>query len=1154
MFVTQNLHTVPSSVLASTSIPPNVILSRLFYRDHVQDINRQFEEVRALGPAAGEEWFKGLEDMGRRRMADAERWERWERKGGFQDLLPPRRQTVSPPAIPSSSRQEPALTNAVARQLPMNGVPRAGELALFVSPGLNRASSAWQHDFSTKSKYIGRLSVDCQETDCLPFQVAPYTSQYPVTSAEQSMAPLHLSSGGSQLARPERSIWDANEAKTARKNEIERRCQEFNPPIHPSVLRHMKAFQAACQISSPLTEKAWEMLKPRLEAQRDEAEKVEHERAAQMAALQVKLEDRRQQDASLKEVREVLEREWEEVQRPVRERLAGYADEIVQRDWMDGRALSKENCPQFAADLLIELRSRFYTDLAQEDEATLAAGQEIREDPPTGPPTRRLLLENMKWVFDNRIKPLTEQYRKELFLCSGEGCEGNPKWYGFEGIIQHYGAKHTTAFSVGNVVVCWKEADWPEDPPFHADPSKARQFFNGYPSSSMAGQGPPQHAYPTYPYGGYSQGAASTSQAVSHTPHPFAQSSPGPYGQYGSTNGPFPAPPAPTSASFYGPHPGPQPYGPPLGSFPPYAGSSQAQWHDGSYSHDNYAQFQAPQGSGYTPPGLNFGPPSMSGYGDPAQGQYGSSGPFGLYRGGPSHDSPPAPSTAVSRGAPATNVYREQMQVLTDVARDFWTSTAGIKDLPPSVRLSVVIYHILYHFNLRFGVEPSLDLFADALDSHSYSSMHPLNAVSGLRCKACAMGFLNHAAPFNSSSSSSRSSERNFSSLLSLILHFKSEHMERAARGAPNATPVPQSDWKKDLIELPNNEVISALIQSPGMDDHKLRIIADAFPTLFSSPLPHIGIIPEGEASETGRAVDQPRGTSPQRSRFADEESEQRHEPRREHTPASRPRPSLSGPDYGDSPATRSPMAPPTAPPSGDGDYDPRRPALEPAQGPRMSRRPVEPPYSPARSERRVRPLYYDEPRYYVKSIFLFRSYSYKTNLEFRLQEIWMNTDILAAVATTTFLSVQQLLGVTRTTDVFTKRHGIGLEERSGTRPNESESSRRKRGFQRGLDCGIWIAQNSVLLPAQPIPSVRSRVPETRRCKMRAASSRNRGARCRRMLRQQRIDSWMIWPLENVCASTCRGLLVMKKRWTMQRTERGSPLDCQTMLQPARMA
>ncbi|OMP87255.1 hypothetical protein BK809_0007341 [Diplodia seriata] len=690
-----------------------------------------------------------------------------------------------------------------------------------------------------------------------------------------------------------------------------------------------------------------------------------------MAALQVKLEDRRQQDASMKEVREVLEREWEEVQRPVREKLGAYADEITNRDWMDGRSLSKDNCPQFAADLLIEIRSRFYADLAVEDEDTLAAGQEIREDPPTGPPTRRLLLENMKWVFDNKIKPLTEQFRKELFLCNGEGCEGNPKWYGFEGIIQHYGAKHTTAFSVGNVVVCWKEADWPEEPPFHPDPSKARYgFYNGYPSSSMASQGQPQHAYPNYLYGGYPQGATSMPPTSSRTPHPFAQSSPGPYGQYGATNGPFP-PPAATSANFYGPRPGPpQPYGPPPGSIPPYAGSSQAQWHDSSYSYDGYSQFQPPTGPTFAPPGANFGPP-MPGYVDTAQGQFGpqtaASGSCGPYRGGSSHGTPPAPPAPESRGPLPTNVYRDQLQVLTDVARDYWTSTSGVKGLPPSVRLSVVIYHILYHFNLRFGIEPSLDLFADALDSHH--SMHPINAVAGLRCRACALGFHNHAPTFNSSSSSSHSSERNFSSLLSLILHFKSEHMERAAPGARDSSPEPQLEWKRDMIELPDDSVVSALVQSPGMDDHKLRIIAEAFPTLFPSPLPHIGIVSDEPVESETSVANPPRDPSPVRRRFAGDHIEHRQEQRQDPTPTPRARPArLSGPGYDGSPAARSPMAPPTAPPSGDGEYDSRRPPFELDEH-RASRRPMEYPYSPPRGDRRMRAVYYDEPRYYVSSL-----------------------------------------------------------------------------------------------------------------------------------------------------------------------------------------
>lgn len=275
-----------------------------------------------------------------------------------------------------------------------------------------------------------------------------------------------------------------------------------------------------------------------------------------------------------------------------------------------------------------------------------------------------------------------------------------------------------------------------------------------------------------------------------------------------------------------------------------------------------------------------------------------------------------------------------------------------------------MIYHILYHFNLRFGIEPSLDLFADALDSHH--SMHPLNAVTGLRCKACALGFHNHAAPFNSSSSSSHSSERNFSSLLSLVLHFKSEHMERAVPGAHDVSPGPLPDWKKDMIELPDDSVVSALVQSPGMDDHKLRIIAEAFPTLFPSPLPHIGIVPDDELPETGGSANPPRESSPLRPRFGDDQAEVRHEQGQEPSPAPRPRPPpLSGADYGDSPAARSPMAPPTAPPSGDGEHRPRHRTLE-SEEPRMTRRPVERGYSPRGGDRRMRAVYYDEPRYYV--------------------------------------------------------------------------------------------------------------------------------------------------------------------------------------------
>lgn len=44
----------------------------------------KLDEVRELGAAAAEEWFKGLELDGREKAADTARWEHWELAGGFQ--------------------------------------------------------------------------------------------------------------------------------------------------------------------------------------------------------------------------------------------------------------------------------------------------------------------------------------------------------------------------------------------------------------------------------------------------------------------------------------------------------------------------------------------------------------------------------------------------------------------------------------------------------------------------------------------------------------------------------------------------------------------------------------------------------------------------------------------------------------------------------------------------------------------------------------------------------------------------------------------------------------------------------------------------------------------------------------------------------------
>src|SRR6202022_414234 len=117
-----------------------------------------------------------------------------------------------------------------------------------------------------------------------------------------------------------------------------------------------------------------------------------------------------------------------------------YAEEFIAGVWKEGSTLTKEKCPQFPADVLLHVRNRFYSHIDEEGALARASGLPIQLDQPNAPPTRKLILENMKWLFDTKIKPLTEQHLKDLFLCNA--CENNPKFYGFEGVVQHYAAKH----------------------------------------------------------------------------------------------------------------------------------------------------------------------------------------------------------------------------------------------------------------------------------------------------------------------------------------------------------------------------------------------------------------------------------------------------------------------------------------------------------------------------------------------------------------------------------------------------------------------------------------------------------------------------------------------------------------------------------------
>ncbi|EON62038.1 hypothetical protein W97_01257 [Coniosporium apollinis CBS 100218] len=869
-FVTSTRHVVPSTVLkSSTIVPPTLSISKRYFDEHIADIQRELEEARSLGPAAAEGWSRGLEEMGNNRRSAAERWELWEAK---QAADRPSTKSAPTPVITTPRVVTPPVTSAYTPYTASTaaaGIPTAGPHFLPPRP--------------------------------------------PTSLAHVNHQPQQLH-GLPQQHRPERNLRDANEAKAARKADIEDRCQQLNPPISANVLRHMESFQNAMQIGVPMTDSAWEVLKPRLLAQREVAERMEAEHAAHMAALQAKLEAGRPQEPSSKELKEAQDREWDDAQKPLRRRLGMYADELIRGAWSNGRSISKDNSSKFAADVLLHVRKRFYDDLAEEDEARTATGQELRQDPFNGPPARRLLLESMKWVYDNKIKSLAEPHRRELFLCKECVAEGNPKFYGFEGVLQHYGAKHTNDFSVGNVVVSWKEAEWPEEPPFHPDPGTAQAALYAVSVSGSGSAVPGQPAYAPFQYGGYSRGASSTPQMATLGLHQFSQMSPSPYGnplyaQY--SHGPFQPPPLPANG-FQGPSfqqnyaqvPGGLPFNSPQQAF--MAGQGPM--------YNSYANYAGQPNTMFSPALA----PSMIADVIPAGGP--QAAPDTNATNAPSLQLPAtAPDAADSGSGDSPNdsttsgSHEDHLSEIAQTAKNVWTNTSGIKDFPQSVRVFVVIHHVISKFNARFGYEPSLDLFSDALATHQL--MKPIKNARGLLCKTCIRH--NQRPSKGRQSQSSHLADKAYD-FLSLISHFKFAHLEKVRPPRRGRSAVSHLKWAEDMIEIPDEAYIRDTLSVPGIGDDKIRAVVEVFPHLFASS-------PEPPAARNTSGRDMARHDPYSDRGFAqDLPQEAVHG---SETRVARPR--VSPPRRRRDGSIPSHESPQSLPAVGEDEYDPRHPAID---------------------------------------------------------------------------------------------------------------------------------------------------------------------------------------------------------------------------------
>ncbi|GAM91445.1 hypothetical protein ANO11243_094950 [Dothideomycetidae sp. 11243] len=413
---TADTHYVPPSLMPSknSSVPSSVQMSKVFYIPGLGKLREVQNTLSAISADAVERWLANLRESGKRKLVDAARWVDWE------------------------------------ASLPPHLSPRQAILTMM--------------NFHTT---VSRSFVPTDYS---------YTGEYdPMTAALTNTQPgshLHGSSATNSAWVSEKMLMDRRLA--ARKEQIERRCmEEIVPPLLPNALEHISQFKDALKIPRELTEEDWLVLKPRLLQHRLAAEQHVDYRARNFDSTQyvnsiTQRTNRRAQPGAFAGGDPKNER----AQKPVRKLLVDIAQQVLDERWRGGTRLSKMECPNFAADIIISTLSRFRNST---EAAQFEMGHEIT-------------LETVKHLFDMRIKPFMEKLScKEMFQCAD--CEESIKWYTFDGMMQHSGAKHDYEFSVGNVVVAWQHAIWPEIPPFVAHPVRNRRIPPSYADAALPGRG-----------------------------------------------------------------------------------------------------------------------------------------------------------------------------------------------------------------------------------------------------------------------------------------------------------------------------------------------------------------------------------------------------------------------------------------------------------------------------------------------------------------------------------------------------------------------------------------------------------------------------------------------------------------------------------------
>ncbi|KAJ3572773.1 hypothetical protein NPX13_g4932 [Xylaria arbuscula] len=676
IFIDGNMQIISSAMLQTGRLNPELSVTKMFLSIHVTAIQEEFTSVRAMGEATVEEWLKGLAGRGHENRVDFLRWEKFEMLGGLTQM-----------------RQRQPSNHTAAYNL-FNENFKVSAPPTFAKPREQRRESIKTPKNPTTGKN--------------PFSISPHSSQ-----------------GNIQRGKTHE---ESEQMKATCGVEIEKSVVKIEPQIPAHVLDLVPSFKTAVQIPSPLNDAACGRPEPRLTVQRKDADLEQHREQKSLARSQATTREPANPQGVQKplEAKQKADKTWDDAQAPLRAQISALADHIICHSWGNARKITKKTSPRFAANVLLQVRKRFYANIRKEDASSRAAGREPLRDAVDRPFTRKLTLENMKWLFDVKVKPVTENIRKELFYCNG--CESNDKLYGLEGVIQHYAAKHTDTLSHGSAVVYWR-AEWPEVPPFRPNPfasvNKQAELFQQGTDKTLETKPPTLQAQPFYHEG--------LMPVYEHPAPPI----------------PYEEPPVQL------PHEQQHTYVPP---WPEYAYPSHGQAFPDHYETlpNGHIYQELPEFPLVEP----IYPASEENY------QIHDFNPFHNHTSLEAHPSYPVQSS---------NAYYVKLGDIALNSRELWFAFAPFKDIPGSVKIFVVIHHVSTRFRTRFSEEPCLSMFMDGL-SHN-KDMRPVRNINGLQCKACCLKLGN---------TSNADMDKESYSLPQLVRHFHQRHVEQPlAVGAP---------------------------------------------------------------------------------------------------------------------------------------------------------------------------------------------------------------------------------------------------------------------------------------------------------------------------------------------------------------------------------